>query len=86
MVRPETDRVLIVAEAQHGAAADDVAALAREIDAGLAATGVQVTAAMRLRPGRPPFRVLNRPAGRGPMSVEYLLTALIVDSCCRGPA
>jgi len=50
VVRPETDRVLIVAEAQHGAAADDVAALAREIDAGLAATGVQVTAAMRLAP------------------------------------
>src|SRR5439155_313618 len=44
VVRPPTDRVLVVAEALHASAGTDVAALGDEVRSGLAVAGARVVA------------------------------------------
>ncbi|MFF4223956.1 B3/4 domain-containing protein [Streptomyces abikoensis] len=48
VVSKETDRALIVAEALHPTAAEDLAALERELTAGLPEAGVRIVAARRI--------------------------------------
>ncbi len=50
VVGAETDRVLIVAEALHTTAEEDLAALAEELTSGLAEAGVRVAASRTIRP------------------------------------
>jgi DNA/RNA-binding domain of Phe-tRNA-synthetase-like protein len=51
VVTPQTDRVLIVAEAMHAAAAQDMQSLEQEIQAGLREAGVEITGSKTISAG-----------------------------------